>query len=63
MQACPTNCDDAHFIAHNGGLAEPKYIDIKRDGKYDRVIGYTGWFAKPDPIKPPSSYSQDELPF
>ena len=63
MQACPTNCDDAHFIANNGGLAEPKYIDIKRDGKYDRVIGYTGWFAKPDPIKPPSSYSQDELPF
>ena len=63
VQACPTDCDDAHHIASNGGLAEPKYVDVKREGKYDRVIAYTGWSGKPDPVKLPTTYEQDELPF
>jgi DNA repair protein RadD len=63
VQACPTDCDDAYHIAINNGLATPAFIDIKREGDYDRIVAYTGWNAKPDPVKTFFSYSQDDLPF
>ena len=63
VQAVPTDCDDAYYIASKGGLAEPRFIDIRREGKFDKILAYTGWTGKPSPVKPPSSFTQDELPF
>ena len=62
-QICPVDADDAVFIANNGGLGVPKFIDIEKDGSYDRIIAATGFSNKPEPVKLTEEYTQDELPF
>lgn len=63
QQACPIDTDDALYVANKGGLAHPMFIDVERDGKYDRIVSSTGMGPQPLPVKLIQQYSQDELPF
>jgi len=56
-QLCPTSIDEALHIANEGGLREPEFITVKKEGKYHRITDYHVFHDFPDTVY------VDDVPF